>query len=71
VICPAWAGSSKHVMSPASSRITLLAVRCGWRLFLVELSHFMIDRPVETDYCSAHTGLPVPTSDGRQLIVNA
>jgi hypothetical protein len=31
----------------------------------------MIDRPVENDYCSAHMGLPVPTTDGRRLIVKA
>jgi len=36
-----------------------------------KLSHFMADRPAENDYCSAHMGLPVPTTDGRQLIVNA
>jgi hypothetical protein len=35
------------------------------------LSHFMADRLGEERYCSAHMGLPVPTTDGRQLIVNA
>jgi len=35
------------------------------------LSHFMADRLGEEGYCSAHMGLPVPTTDGRQLIVNA
>jgi hypothetical protein len=46
------------------------------RMFFVDaqtgafLSHFMIDRG-ETDYCSAHMGLPVPTTDGSRLIVNA
>jgi hypothetical protein len=31
----------------------------------------MADRPNEEGYCSAHMGLPVPTTDGSQLIVNA
>jgi hypothetical protein len=35
------------------------------------LSHFMADRLGEEGYRSAHMGLPVPTTDGRQLIVNA
>jgi hypothetical protein len=35
------------------------------------LSHFMIDRQAETEYCSAHMGLPVPTRDGSDIIVNA
>jgi hypothetical protein len=47
------------------------------RMFFVDartgrfLSHFMIDRPAETGYCSAHMGLPVPTRDGSDIIVNA
>ena len=34
------------------------------------LSVFMADRS-ETQYCSAHMGLPVPTTDGQDLLVNA
>jgi hypothetical protein len=47
------------------------------RMFFVDartgrfLSHFMIDRQAETEYCSAHMGLPVPTRDGSDIIVNA
>jgi LVIVD repeat len=47
------------------------------RMFFVDaatgafLSHFMADRPNEEGYCSAHMGLPVPTTDGTRLIVNA
>jgi hypothetical protein len=33
-------------------------------------SEFMIDRPMETEYCSAHMGLPVPGSED-DLMVNA
>jgi hypothetical protein len=36
-----------------------------------KLSHFMLDRPTESAYCSAHMGLPVPISDGTDLLVNA
>ena len=34
-------------------------------------SHYMIPRTEAAAYCSSHLGIPVPTKDGRNLLVNA
>jgi hypothetical protein len=36
-----------------------------------KFSHFMLPRPEEDAYCSAHLGNTVPTRDGSDLLVNA